>query len=621
MTTTSTQPRPVRPRAPRSGFRKWSRDDGWAAIEDYAALGDGRTVALVAGDGRIDWWPIPAMDAPPAFAALLDPHGGGHLTLAPTVPFTASRRYLPQTNVLETVFQTEHGSVRITDLLAVGAAGPLPWEELLRRVEGIDGQVPMSWEVAPGSRFGSARPWTDVTDRATVIHLGDQHLGVSCFDIGEPQTSLRGVTGTFSATPGSTGLLAVTSSDSEPLFLPRRGDFDLHLHRTIDRWREWSSHVDHEGPWREAVLRSALALKLLLYSPTGAIAAAPTTSLPERIGGDKNWDYRYMWVRDSAFTLDALINLGLHEEVQGAMSYLLDVVRQSTPDLHVFYTLDGQIPQSQLELDAPGYRHSVPVRSGNGAATQTQLGTFGDLFDAMWRYVHSGHLLDPPTGRLLAELADRCCDIWTQPDAGIWELSADRHYTISKMGCWVALDRAARLADQGAIATEHAQRWRAEAAEIQTWVNEHCWSEAKSAFTFYAGSDDLDAATLLAGQTGFDRGPRLAGTIAAVHRELADGPLIYRYSGMQEEEGAFLACTFWMINALTHLDRTAEAAALMDEAVGLMNDVGLLSEQMDPATHRMLGNFPQGLSHLALINAATSLHRACSCAPTAGSAP
>ncbi len=603
--TTTTNP----PRARVSGFRPWTRDDGWAPIEDYAALSDGRTVALVAGDGRIDWWPIPAMDSPPAFAALLDPSRGGYLVLTPAIAFTASRRYLPQTNVLETVFRTAEGCVRVTDALAVGAAGPLPWEELLRRVEGIDGEVPMRWEVAPGSRFGSAQPWTSQLDRATVIHLGDQHLGVMGFDIGEAQVSLHRVAGAFTATAGSTGLLAVTSSDSEPLFLPERRDLEMHLDRTITRWREWSSCIGYEGRWRESVLRSALALKLLLYSPTGAIAAAPTTSLPERVGGEKNWDYRYMWVRDSAFTVDALINLGLHEEVQGAVSYLLEVVRESAPDLHVFYTLEGQVPQSHQELDASGYRNSVPVRSGNGAATQTQLGTFGDLFDTMWRYVHCGHLLDPPTGRLLAELADRCCDIWSRPDAGIWELPANRHYTISKMGCWVALDRAARLADEHAIATEHAERWRAQADEIRAWVNEHCWSEAKSAYTFYAGTDDLDAATLLAGQTGFDRGSRLAGTIAAIRRELSDGPLVYRYSSMQDEEGAFLACTFWMVNALAQLDRKAEAAALMEEAIQLTNDVGLLSEQMDPGTRQMLGNFPQGLSHLALINAATSLDR------------
>jgi GH15 family glucan-1,4-alpha-glucosidase len=231
----------------------------------------------------------------------------------------------------------------------------------------------------------------------------------------------------------------------------------------------------------------------------------------------------------------------------------------------------------------------------------------------MWHYVRNGHRLDPSTGRLLAELADRCCDIWRQPDSGIWELQPTRQYTISKMGCWVALDRATQLAGAGAVETGHSQRWGTEADHIRSWVNTNCWSTEKKSYTFHAGSDDLDAATLLAGQTGFDRGDRLAGTVAAVRRELADGPLVYRYTGMRSEEGAFLACSFWLVSALVHLGRLEEAAEAMDGATGLVNDLGLLSEQMDPVTRGMLGNYPQGLSHLALINAATTYMAAAGC--------
>ncbi len=588
-------------------FRKPVRRDGYAPIEDYGALGDGRTVALVGLDGRIDWWPVPAIDSPPAFAALLDPERGGFLALQPRIPFETSRRYLPGTNVLETTFRTSSGTVRITDSLSVGAAGTLPWGELIRHVEGLAGEVPMQWCVSPGSRFGSAQPWTAPVDAGVVLHLGDQHLGVLCSNTGPPDVSAHDTSGRFTTSAGSDGFVAVTVSDAEPLFLPRREDLLDHARRTIRRWQEWSDGVHYEGRWAAAVERSALALKLLLYSPTGAIAAAPTTSLPERIGGDKNWDYRYMWVRDSSFTVDALLNLQLHEEVQGSVSYLLDVVRRTAPNLHVFYTLDGRVPQSQDELAAPGYRGSQPVRSGNGAADQTQLGTFGDFFDTMWRYVRHGHVLDPPTGRLLAELADRCCDVWQNPDAGIWELGVERHYTISKMGCWVALDRAARLAEVGAIATEHAGRWEAERDQIKAWVNEFCWSATKSSYTFYAGTDELDAATLLAGQTGFDQGARLAGTVDAIRRELSDGPLVYRYSGMAEQEGAFIACTYWLVSALTHLDRLDDARQLLDESMCLANDLGLLSEQHGARPGQLLGNFPQGLSHLALINAATTL--------------
>jgi GH15 family glucan-1,4-alpha-glucosidase len=596
------------------------RTEGYVPIEDYALLGDGRTIALVAGDGRVDWWPVPTLDSPPAFAAVLDPENGGYLDLRPAADeFTTTRRYVPGTNVLETTFRTDTGSVRVTDALSVGAAGPLPWGELARRVEGVDGTVQMIWTVRPGTRFDSCQPWTETNDRTVSVHLGDQHFAVLTFDVGDPTVTGEQVSGEFSSAPGSRSLLVVTSTDAEPLFLPDRADLDHHLDRSIARWKEWSEWIRYDGSWTEAVTRSALTLKLLLFAPTGAIAAAPTTSLPERLGGDKNWDYRYMWVRDSSYTVDALMELGLHEEVQSAVSFLLSAIRKTAPNLHVFYTLDGEVPDEHTELDSAGYRGSQPVRAGNGAATQTQLGTFGDLFDTMWHYTKNGHLLDPPTGRMLAELADRCCDLWRQPDAGIWELQEAQQYTNSKMGCWVALDRAVRLADTRAIETGHAHRWRHERDRIHAWVDEHCWSTAKSSYTFYAGTEDLDASTLLAGHTGFDRGERLAGTVAAIRTELGDGPLIYRYTGMSDDEGAFVACSFWMVIALAHLGQVAEATALMDDAVGLANDVGLLSEQIDPTGRTMLGNHPQGLSHLALINAATTLAQLNRAAPTTGS--
>lgn len=590
------------------------RIDGFAPIASYAALGDGQTVALVAQDGRVDWWPLPTMDAPPGFAAVLDPPSGGHLALGPEEPATVSRRYLPGTNVLETTWRTASGEVRVLDALSVGRSGPLPWSELLRRVEGVEGAVPMRWEVRPGSRFETVRPWTERKRGSVLVHVGDQHLAVRPFDMGDEQVDHLSVSGRFTTAPGSTGLLAVTSADDAPVYTSDRPQLEAHLALTADRWREWSGSVDYDGPWADAVHRSAMALKLVVFQPTGALVAAPTTSLPERIGGPKNWDYRYMWVRDTSFAADAMIALGMAEEVQAVVNWLLGTIGKTAPDLHVFYKLDGRVPEGQEELAAPGYRGSQPVRSGNGAAKQTQLGCFGDLFDTVLRYVRDGHLLDPATGRMLADLADRCCDIWLTEDSGIWELGDYRHYTISKMGCWVALDRAVQLAEMGEVATGHADRWAREAEAIKAWVDEHCWSQVKRSYTFYAGTDDLDAATLLAGRTGFDRGERLAGTVRAVREELGpqgvDSPLLYRYTGMAEEEGCFLACTFWLVTALAELGELDEARRLMDDAVGLVNDVGLLSEQLDPRTGEMLGNFPQALSHLALVNAAAAIVRA-----------
>jgi GH15 family glucan-1,4-alpha-glucosidase len=588
------------------------RVDGYAPIEDYAVIGDGRTVALVASDGQIDWWPVPTLDSPPVCAALLDPAHGGFIRLGPEGDFTARRRYREGTNVLETTYTTATGTVRVTDALNVGAAGRLPWNEIARRVEGLDGRVHLRWEVAPGTRFGQARPFTWSREGHPVVQVGDQQLGVTAFGLGPAKVGTHGVSGQVTVSAGDSGLLVLVATDDEPVPLPRRPSVELRLQNTADSWERWATGVSYDGPWREQVLRSALALKLLLYAPSGAIAAAPTTSLPECVGGPKNWDYRYSWVRDSSFTLDAMIALDLREEVHAAVSWLLATVASTAPDLHVFYKLDGSVADEERDLSAPGYRHSPPVREGNSAAGQSQLGTFGDLFDTVWRYAGEGHLLDDSTGRLLALLADQCCDRWTQKDSGIWELDDIEHYTISKIGCWVALDRACHLAAAGHVPDGHAARWTYERDELRAWINQNCWSEKRSAYTLYAGTDDLDAAVLLAGRTGFERGQRLSSTIDALRDELGRGPFLYRYSGMQHEEGAFVACSFWLADALVRCGRTGEAKEQMDAAVAAVNEVGLLAEQIDPTGNQFLGNFPQGLSHLALINAAYTYQQATS---------
>ena len=308
---------------------------------------------------------------------------------------------------------------------------------------------------------------------------------------------------------------------------------DDRIDRTVEAWCRWSRQLTPLGRWTPTTTRSALALKTLMKESSGAIAAAVTTSLPERIGGDKNWDYRYAWVRDSSFTIDALISLGLHEEAHGAVSWILDAVRRNGPDLRVFYTLDGSAPGGETDLAAPGYRSLLrsgtatepPPRSNWGpTATSSTLSS-----DTRTRGTSSIQ----GTGRMLADLADRCCDDWRSPDSGIWELDGLQHYTISKIGCWVALDRAVRLGEHGQIPTEHSARWEAEARDIRGWIDRWCWSEPKQAYVFYAGTEDLDASVLLAARTGFDRGPRLSSTIEAIEAELGPGPLFARYSGAE----------------------------------------------------------------------------------------
>lgn len=586
------------------------RVDGYAPIADYGVLGDGRTVALVAGDGRIDWWPLPVLDALPVCAAILDPERGGHVALAPEDDYEVTRHYLPGTNVLGTTYTTAGGAVRVTTALNTGSAGRLPWTELVHRVDGVTGHVAMRFALVPGDRFGQANPWATLRRGTPFVEIGDQTLAVVCDGTDAPVLDGSSVTVHLTSAPGQRVIIAVVGTDREPVLVPSAALADDRLTRTIEGWRRWTTLLTIPAGWGPAVERSALVLKTLLAESSGAIAAAATTSLPERVGGPKNWDYRYAWVRDSSFTLDALINLGLHEEVHGAVSWLLGTLRRNGPDLRVFYTLGGEPAGGESTLDVPGYLGSRPSRAGNAAAGQIQLGTYGDLFDALFRYCGEGHLIDRTTGSFLADLADHCCDRWRHKDSGIWELERLEHYTISKIGCWVALDRAARLAIDGQLPGNRAPRWKREADAVRNWVHEHCWSMTKRSYTFHAGTDDLDAAVLLAGRTGFDRGSRLATTIEAVVSELGEGPCLYRYSGMREDEGAFVACSFWLVDALVHVGEVERARAVMDGAVALANELGLLAEQIDPRSGTFLGNVPQGLSHLALVNAAFALRHA-----------
>jgi GH15 family glucan-1,4-alpha-glucosidase len=587
------------------------RRSGFVPIEDYAVLGDGRTVALVASDGRVDWWPIPTIDAPTLCAAILDPDNGGYFALAPVGAFRVSRRYLPGTNVLEAAYSTASGSCRVVESLNTGLGGRLPWTELARRVTGLTGHVDMAWELRPGDRFGHAHPRIAVRGATPVLTLEDQTVGIIVSGNTQPTINGCWVSGMFSIGAGESHLVAAVATDNEPLFLPASAEIDTRIDRTIQSWVEWTTAMNYQGPWADQVVRSALSLKTLLYEPGGAIAAAATTSLPERVGGDKNWDYRYSWVRDSSFTVDAFLNLNLNEEVHASISWLLSALRRSDSKLRVFYSLGGDVADGQTELDVPGYRASTPVRAGNSASTQIQLGTYGDFFDTMFRYVEDGHLLDDDTARLLSDLADQCCDSWMEKDSGIWELPQLEHYTISKIGCWTALDRAVRLAEVNQLPVNRADRWKSEVKQIERWIHKHCWSDAQQSYTLHSGGEKLDAAVLLAGRTGFDRGPRLASTTKAIQKALAvdHSPLLYRYTGMEQEEGTFVACTFWMVEALVYIGDLVQATSLMEEAVALTSELGLLAEQIDPADGSFLGNYPQALSHLSLINAAHAISR------------
>lgn len=584
-------------------------DNGYAAIGDYAVLGDGRGAALVAADGTIDWWAVPRLDSPPPFAALLDPERGGSIELRPADPdATVARHYVAHTNQLQTTFTTSSGQVVMTDSLNSGSAGPLPWCELARRVEGIDGTVDLELAIRPGDGLRAWEPWAEDDPRGPILHAGTITLGVRC----SPEITLavthEQVSGSFTVGADERRLVGVVASDADPLFMCSVDSIEHRIDVTAASWRQWVSQVNWRGAGREQILRSALALKTLVITETGATAAAATTSLPESVGGPKNWDYRFAWIRDAALTIDALAVLGVEEEVHAAVSWLLHAIRKNGPDVHVMYTLDGDVPTDVRKPPIPGYRHSTPVMIGNQAATQTQLGVYGDLFGTVANWVFAGHVLDVDSTRELADLADRCADSWRHEDAGLWELGTNRPYTSSKMNCWRALDAAARLAEAGQL-TGTGQRWRAEADVIKTWVNEHCWSDTKNAYTFYAGSDELDASVLIGAQIGFEHGERMSSTIDAISTELGAGPLLYRYTGAHREEEAFIACAFWRVHALTCVGRVDEAHDLMDQLQVVFTPLGLMSEMRAPGGE-LVGNLPQALSHLTFIRAAAALRDA-----------
>ncbi|MDV6303601.1 MULTISPECIES: glycoside hydrolase family 15 protein [Rhodococcus] len=592
-----------------SEFRKpHPRVDGYVPIESYGAIGDGRTVAMIADDGRIDWFPVPNLDSPPPFAALLDAGNGGYIQLTPLEEFTVQREFVPGTNVLSTTFRTDTGTVRVTDSLNTGVAGRLPWVELARRVEGLDGTVELSWSVAPGTMLGIASPWAYDTEHGTVLRVDGLTLAVRTLGIEAVHVADRDIGGVFTTHPDSRHVLGVVGTENEPLPLPDPQHLDEGIDRTIANWRVWSDEFSYQGPWSEHVARSALALKLLLHSPSGAIAAAATTSLPENRTGGKNWDYRYAWVRDAAYTIRALQRFGLREEIHAAVAWLLKVIRVNDPLVNVFYTLGGELPGGTEQPDVPGWRGIGPVVNGNAAADQLQLMIFGDLFSIIRQYVDAGNILDAQTGRLLAAIADEACDSWQRKDAGIWELEDEQHYTSSKLGCWQALDCAVHLAEAGEI-PGIPDRWKAEKERIRLYIETECWSDERQAYLAYPGADGLDASVLLAAEMDFDRGERLSSTIDALVEELGAGPLMYRYSGVSKEEVTFVACAFWRVSALSCVGRDDEAAALMDQLVELSNDVGLYSEMIDASDGSFLGNFPQGLSHLALVNAALTIAR------------
>ncbi|MCB5180538.1 glycoside hydrolase family 15 protein [Streptomyces antimicrobicus] len=589
-------------------------------IEDYALIGDMQTAALVCRDGSVDWLCLPRFDSHAVFAALLGTEEHGFWRIGPAyapgseIPRATSRRYLGDSLVLESEFETPRGTVRVIDFMP-------PREDhapqLVRIVEGVSGRVPMRSALRMRFSYGRVVPWVHKVDGRTVAVAGPDSVWLDT----DAQTYGKDLTtyADFTVGPGDRIAFCISwqPSHKEP---PETPDAEAALEATTEFWREWVEHCTYHGPYREAVIRSLITLKALTYAPTGGIVAAPTTSLPEEIGGVRNWDYRYTWLRDAAITLSSLLRTGYREEARAWREWLLRAVAGDPENLQIMYGIAGERELGETELDwLPGYENSQPVRVGNGAAHQLQLDVYGEVTEAL----HLGHM----TGLARSDYASllqlkliRYLEAhWDQPDEGIWEVRGPRrHFVHSKVMAWVAVDRTIKLIESG-DADGPLERWRELRDEIHRDVCEKGYDKERNTFTQSYGSKELDASLLLIPQVGFlpPDDKRVIGTVEAIQRELStpDG-FILRYptageeagvDGLEGDEGAFLACSFWMADDLAMIGRVDEARRLFEKLLSLRNDLGLLAEEWDPRLQRQVGNFPQAFSHVPLIDTALRL--------------
>jgi GH15 family glucan-1,4-alpha-glucosidase len=583
-----------------------------APIEDYALIGDTHTAALVSRQGSIDWLCLPRFDSPACFAALLGDRSNGRWLLAPAGPVReVHRRYQGDTLALETEFHTDEGVVRVVDCMPPRQQDP----DVARIVECARGRVRMQMELTIRFDYGSIVPWVRNIDGALHAVAGPDSvwLRTPVPVRGENWTSLAD----FTVAEGERVPFMLTwHASHRPA--PRRIDPVRALGDTEAWWGEWASGIKYGGGWQDAVIRSLLTLKALTYAPTGGIVAAPTTSLPEQLGGVRNWDYRYCWLRDATFTLSALMLAGLADEARAWREWLLRAVAGQPRQIQILYGVAGERRVTEQELDwLGGYEGARPVRVGNAAVSQFHLDVFGEVMDTLHLGRHIGLESDQPTWALQRALLDFLESQWREPDEGIWEIRGPRrHFTHSKVMAWVALDRAIKAVEltgfEGPV-----DRWRGLRRELHDEVCREGYDSERDSFVQYYGADHLDASLLLIPLVGFlpADDPRVKGTVAAIQRELTVDGLVHRYppegsqsvDGLPPGEGTFLACTFWLADNLALMGRHEEALAIFERLLTLRNDVGLLAEELEPSSGRQLGNFPQAFSHVALVNTANYL--------------
>lgn len=587
------------------------------ALADYGLLGDTRTAALVSADGSIDWLCAPTFDGEPVFGALLGGPDAGAFRVGPTL--TARRlvrRYRPHTATLETVWATDGGTLSLTEAMVAEVSGRLLPTTLLVRRLAADG-APAEAVVDLDPRLGEHHVRPRVRQgRPLICEWGALAMSLGCSGGIKVEP---GTTTAITVSPGRPVVLVLALAYAEPLIcVDPETAWDL-VEADEKRWRDWSTGISQDIPFREPVVRSLLTLKLLTYSPSGAPVAAPTTSLPEDPGGVRNWDYRYAWPRDASIGIGAFLGAGKDGEALNFLNWLLHASRLERPRLPALLTLTGgHVPRERTLWNWPGYLGSAPVRVGNGASHQHQLDGYGWVLDAAWNLIRQGHRLNSETWRAMRGFADLVARRWPEPDAGIWEVRADAaHHVHSKVMGWLALDRALRIARTHRISARQQCRWETERNNIAVEIRDKGFDPSRNTYTRTYGSGDLDSALLILPVTGFEEpdSARLRGTVDAVRAELSAGfPFLYRYppgqDGLPGEEGAFLPCSFWLAQALALTGRTAEATELFEALVAIAGPLGLFSEEIDPATGAFLGNHPQALSHSALVQAALALRDA-----------
>lgn len=585
-------------------------------IEDYALIGDTKSAALVGRDGSIDWLCLPRFDSAACFAALLGDRSHGRWQIRPADPgYRVERRYRPGTLVLETEFTTREGVVRLVDLMPVDS----PSTDVVRLVEGVTGTVPMEMDLVVRFDYGLSVPWVRRVDDGLSMISGPDAIEFSAgVDLRGEDLSTKA---SFNVCAGDRIPFVLTWHSSLEIPPGRIEPFSA-IDATTRWWQQWSDTCSASGEYADEIRSSLITLKALTFSPSGGIVAAPTTSLPEALGGGRNWDYRFCWLRDATFTLQAMLGAGYESEAIAWRDWLLRAAAGDPSQLQIMYGIAGERRLPELEVSwLPGYENSSPVRVGNEAASQLQLDVYGELLDSFYQARRSGIPPEEEAWKVETVLLEWLESNWRQPDSGLWEMRGDpRQLVHSKVMCWVAFDRAIKSVDRFEHLSGPARRWEQVRDEIRAEVLEKGWDEERGTFTQSYGSRELDASLLLIPLVGFldARDPRSLGTIAAIRRELTEDGFVARYptaegasvDGLSGREGAFLLCTFWLADALAMAGEVAEAREIFERLVALRNDVGLLSEEYDPGTGRMLGNFPQAFSHVGLVSTALNLVQA-----------